>query len=116
MATMNDVARRAGVSLATVSAVMNRSAYVSPELTDRVHKAAAALRYRVNALARGLKQGSTRTVGMLYQRLPRQIRFLLMLFRGPRSRSGNVTIRCCWDKRITRRPNSRVTSPRFALV
>lgn len=65
MATMNDVARKAGVSLATVSAVMNRSAYVSPELTKRVNSAATALNYRINVLARSLKQGATQTVGML---------------------------------------------------
>ena len=65
MATMNDVARRAGVSLATVSAVLNQSSYVSPELTARVNQAAKLLDYRINALARSLKQGWTQTVGML---------------------------------------------------
>lgn len=65
MATMVDVARRAGVSIATVSAVLNRSSYVSPELTRRVKDAAEALDYRINVLARGLKEGSTQTVGML---------------------------------------------------
>ncbi len=65
MATMNDVAREAGVSLATVSAVLNQSSYVSPELTARVNRAAKLLDYRINALARSLKQGSTQTVGML---------------------------------------------------
>jgi len=65
MATMNDVARQAGVSLATVSAVLNQSSYVSPKLTARVNQAAKLLDYRINALARSLKQGSTQTVGML---------------------------------------------------
>jgi LacI family transcriptional regulator len=65
MATMNDVAREAGVSVATVSAVLNQSTYVSPELTERVNQAAKRLDYRINALARSLKQGSTQTVGML---------------------------------------------------
>ncbi len=62
---MQDVAKKAKVSVATVSAVLNRSTYVSPELTVRVQKAAAELDYRINALARSLKQGSTQTVGML---------------------------------------------------
>jgi LacI family transcriptional regulator len=65
MATMHDVARRAKVSIATVSAVLNRSCYVSPELTARVEKAADFLDYRINTLARSLKSGSTRTIGML---------------------------------------------------
>lgn len=65
MARMQDVARRAGVSVATVSAVLNGSSYVSPELTHRVQRAARDLDYRINILARSLKQGSTNTVGML---------------------------------------------------
>ena len=62
---MQDVARQAGVSVATVSAVLNRSSYVSPELTKRVQRAAHDLDYRIKILARSLKQGSTHTVGML---------------------------------------------------
>jgi LacI family transcriptional regulator len=65
MATIYDVARRAGVSIATVSAVINRSAYVSPELTVRVNQAIEALDYTVNQLAHSLQTRSTRTIGML---------------------------------------------------
>ena len=65
MTTMHEVARLANVSIATVSAVLNRSSYVSPELMKRVEQAAEQLDYRVNLLARSLKQGSTQTVGML---------------------------------------------------
>lgn len=65
MATMTEVARLANVSIATVSAVLNRSSYVSPALIKRVEEAAGKLDYRVNLLARSLKQGSTQTVGML---------------------------------------------------
>src|SRR5262245_24928320 len=65
MPTIYDVAKRAGVSTATVSAVLNRSTYVSPELTKRVKVAAEELDYRINYLARSLKIGRTNTVGML---------------------------------------------------
>ncbi len=65
MATMHEVARLANASIATVSAVLNRSSYVSPELMKRVEEAAEQLDYRVNLLARSLKQGSTQIVGML---------------------------------------------------
>src|SRR5690242_17768540 len=65
MATIYDVARRAGVSTYTVSTVLNRSAYVSPELTERVHKAARELDYTVNGLARSLQTRRTHTIGML---------------------------------------------------
>lgn len=65
MATIYDVAKRAGVSTYTVSAVLNRSAYVSPELTTRVQDAVRALDYTINDLARSLQTRKTRTVGML---------------------------------------------------
>jgi LacI family transcriptional regulator len=65
MATIYDVAKRARVSTYTVSSVINRSAYVSPELTKRVLAAVQELDYTPNALARGLQTRSTRTVAML---------------------------------------------------
>lgn len=65
MATIYDVAKRAGVSTYTVSSVLNRSAYVSPKLTKRVEQAVQELDYTINELARGLQTRKTRTVGML---------------------------------------------------
>jgi LacI family transcriptional regulator len=65
MATIYDVAKRAGVSIATVSAVLNKSKFVSGELTNRVNDAAAALEYQINHLARSVQLGSSHTVGML---------------------------------------------------
>ncbi len=43
MATMKDVARRAGVSTATVSRVINNTAYVEPVTRERVEKRCASL-------------------------------------------------------------------------
>jgi LacI family transcriptional regulator len=65
MATIYDVAKRAGVSIATVSAVLNKTAYVSPELTKKVRTAVDELDYTINHLAHALQTRSTRTVGML---------------------------------------------------
>lgn len=62
---MKDVARLAQVSLATVSAVLSGSAYVSPELTGRVRKAVAALGYAPNTVASSLKKGTTRMIGLV---------------------------------------------------
>jgi LacI family transcriptional regulator len=63
--TIYDVAKRAEVSVATVSAVLNRSKYVSPELTQRVKQAAAELDYSINLLARSMQTGRTHSIGML---------------------------------------------------
>ena len=65
MPTIYDVAARASVSTYTVSAVINRSAYVSPELTARVEAAVKELDYTINHLARSLQTRQTMTVAML---------------------------------------------------
>ena len=65
MATIKDVAREASVSIATVSHVVNQTRRVSDELTARVLAAMQKLHYRPNGLARSLRLGQTRTLGML---------------------------------------------------
>src|SRR5712692_1619972 len=65
MPNIYDVARRARVSVATVSAVLNDSAFVSPDLKTRVQTAIAALGYQPNLLARGLAKKRSQTLGMI---------------------------------------------------
>lgn len=65
MATLRDVARRAGVSIATVSYVLNGTRPVSLEVEARVREAAAALQYRPNRLARGLRRKRTHVLGLI---------------------------------------------------
>jgi LacI family transcriptional regulator, galactose operon repressor len=57
--TIKDVARTAGVSTATVSAVINESAYVSPALRARVLEAVKGLGYAPSQLARRLRTGAS---------------------------------------------------------
>jgi LacI family transcriptional regulator len=64
MATMDDVARRAGVSGATVSHVLNGTRRVSDETRQRVEQAIVDTGYRQNTLARALAAGRTNTIGM----------------------------------------------------
>ena len=65
--TMEDVARLAGVSVSTVSAVVNNKGIVSPELTKRVQQAIEAIGFRPHAGARGLRLGRTHIIGMVIQ-------------------------------------------------
>lgn len=65
MANIYDVARRARVSVATVSAVVNDSAYVSPQLRARVERAVRLLGYKPNLLARSLAKQQSHTLGMI---------------------------------------------------
>ena len=65
IATLKDVAERAGVSTATVSHVINETRFVSEELRQRVYQAIEALNYRPNAIARSLRRRKTQNVGMI---------------------------------------------------
>jgi LacI family transcriptional regulator len=62
---MSDVARRAGVSKATVSHVINHTRFVEPETKERVVQAIAELEYRPNAAARSLTTNRTGSIGMV---------------------------------------------------
>jgi LacI family transcriptional regulator len=63
--TLNDVARRAGVSKSTVSNVVRGAAPVAPSTRRRVEGAISELGYRPNEVARALKQRSTQTLGLV---------------------------------------------------
>ncbi|KEY57410.1 LacI family DNA-binding transcriptional regulator [Serratia sp. DD3] len=65
MATMKDVARRAGVSSATVSRVINNTAYVEPVTRERVEKAMREFNYHRNAAALALAKRSGNMLGLL---------------------------------------------------
>ena len=62
---MRDVAERAGVSVTTVSHVINGTRHVSDELRNRVLEAMQALAYQPNALARSLRRNESCTIGMI---------------------------------------------------
>lgn len=63
--TVKDVAHHAGVSVATVSRVLNGSTAVDGELRQRVMTAVSQLRYRPNRLARNLRTKSTKTIAIV---------------------------------------------------
>jgi LacI family transcriptional regulator len=63
--TIEDVAKHAGVSIATVSRVLNKTAPVQEETALRVMSAVEALKYRPKAAARILARQKTDTIGLL---------------------------------------------------
>jgi len=65
MANIKDVAKEAGVSTATVSAVINDSSYVSPALRKRVQEAIEKLGYVPSQVARNLKRGSSKLISLV---------------------------------------------------
>lgn len=62
---LGDVAERAGVSVATVSRVLNNRGYLSQATRDRVSKAIEELDYRPNQVARSLLSQRTDTIGLI---------------------------------------------------
>ena len=65
MATLKDVAKLACVDVSTVSRALNDTSYVHPETKARILEAVKKLSYQPNVLARGLRQGKRRTIGVI---------------------------------------------------
>lgn len=63
--TIYDVANEAGVSMATVSRVVNRNKNVKPETSKKVQEVIERLNYRPNEIARGLASSRTTTIGVM---------------------------------------------------
>ncbi|SUY46625.1 LacI family transcriptional regulator [Clostridium putrefaciens] len=63
--TISDIAQKAGVSLATVSRVLNDSGYVKEETRIRVQKVIKDLNYTPSAIARSLSKNKTNTIGVI---------------------------------------------------
>ncbi|NUR73865.1 MAG: LacI family DNA-binding transcriptional regulator [Hamadaea sp.] len=67
--TLRDVAERAGVSIRTVSNVVNGFAHVAPATRARVEQVVAELGYRPNTVARSLRQGRSRMLALVVPEL-----------------------------------------------
>src|SRR5260370_7969595 len=63
--TINDIARRAGLSKASVSRALNGKQDVDPETRDRVLNLAAQMGYVASASARALSNGRSSSLGLL---------------------------------------------------
>ncbi|WP_144766103.1 LacI family DNA-binding transcriptional regulator [Curtobacterium sp. 9128] len=84
--TLADVARAAGVSVATASKALNGKAHVSARSRDAVTAAAAALSFVPNPFARALNRAPTNTIGMLTSDLDN--RFVLPILLGAEDAFG----------------------------
>lgn len=63
--TLKDIAAAVGVSITTVSYVLNDTGTVTPEVRKRVRAAAAKLGYRTNQTAKATRTGRTNTIGLI---------------------------------------------------
>jgi DNA-binding LacI/PurR family transcriptional regulator len=69
MPTLQDVARLAGCSTATVSKVLSNTPYVAEETRARVLEAVQQLNYRPNLAGRALSRGRTHIIGVVFPRV-----------------------------------------------
>lgn len=94
-ATLSDVARLAGVSIATASKALNGREDVASTTRKRVLQAAESLSFTPNAMARGLLAGRTSTVGLLTSDL--EGRFMLPILMGAEDAfgAGQVNVFLC---------------------
>ena len=65
MVTIKDVAKKAGVSPSTVSRALSGNGPVKESTRKKVLDAVKLLDYRPNFLAQGLKEGKTKTIGLI---------------------------------------------------
>lgn len=103
MATIYDVARRAEVSPATVSRVVNGHPNVDPGLADRVREAMSALDYRPNAVARNLRRSRTSLWGLIISDISNP--FFTALVRGVddvAQREGFSVVLCNTDEDLAK--------------
>ncbi|HEY0071275.1 MAG TPA: LacI family DNA-binding transcriptional regulator [Chloroflexia bacterium] len=80
MTNIHDVARHAGVSISTVSRVLNGNARVNSDVKKRVEAAVEALAYQPNSAARSLRTNRSRIIGLLISDI--QNPFFMGLIRG----------------------------------
>ena len=64
-ATIRDVAAQAGVSVSSVSRVMNGEPHISPELHARIMRAVNRLRFEPHSAAQALRSRESKTIGCM---------------------------------------------------
>jgi LacI family transcriptional regulator len=94
-ATLSDVARLAGVSVATASKALNGRRQVKAETRARVLEAAERLAFTPNALARGLLAGRTGTVGLITSDLEGRFSIPILMGAEDAFGSGKTSVFLC---------------------
>ncbi|SDD74375.1 LacI family DNA-binding transcriptional regulator [Glycomyces harbinensis] len=94
-ATLSDVARLAGVSVATASKALNGRNHVHAQTRERVFEAAAQLSFSPNSLARGLLAGKTGTVGLLTSDLVGRFSLPILMGAEDAFGAGQVSVFLC---------------------
>jgi len=103
MTTQKAVAKKANVSVATVSRYINDVGYISPEVKKRIKEAIKELNYRPNLVARSLKLRSSKTIGLVFPHINNP--FFIKLVRRAEEvayNNGYNIILCITENRLDR--------------
>ena len=76
--TINDVAKKAGVSIATVSRIINKQSGYTAETRQKVLNIIQEIGYKPNAIARGLVNKYTNTIGVLLPSISSRLASVLL--------------------------------------
>jgi LacI family transcriptional regulator, galactose operon repressor len=87
--TIREVAKAAGASVSTISAVLNNSDYVSADMRRRIEGAIKTLQYTPNDLARGLRLQKTHSIAIIVPDLSNN--FYIELVRGAKDYSASAS-------------------------
>ena len=107
MATIKDIAARAGVTATTVSRVINNRGYISEETRKKVTQAMQEMNYQPNELARSLAKAHSNTIGVIVPHISHPF------FSNSRARRQSGATRfCSATRKISRRkkPNISICS------
>ena len=117
MATLKDVAKASGLTVGTVSRVLNNRGYISDKTREKVYQVMKELNYQPNETARALSKQKSNTIGVILpniehpyfakvlSRLEREAAaggYRIMLFvSGIKKNVRNSVLRCARAKRVT---------------
>jgi DNA-binding LacI/PurR family transcriptional regulator len=113
--SIKDVAKKAGVSISTVSNALNNSRYVKKETKEKIFEVASDLNYTPNIIARGLKTRSTRTVAVIVPDISNQ--FFAQVIKGieeiAKQRRYNVLLTCSYYDVLEEKRSIEVLKQQF---
>ncbi|MDK2798906.1 MAG: hypothetical protein PWP27_1288 [Clostridiales bacterium] len=98
--TIKDVAKLAGVSISTVSRVINKAPNITPEIREKVEKAIMQLRYKPNKIAQSLGSGRLKNIGIIATRTSQQA-FVNPYFSNVLQGIGSVTEKSNYELLLT---------------
>lgn len=113
--SIKDVAKKAGVSISTVSNALNDSRYVKKETKEKILGVASNLNYMPNIIARGLKTRSTRTVAVIVPDISNQ--FFAQVIKGveeiAKQRKYSVLLTCSYYDVLEEKRSIEVLKQQF---